>query len=239
MKQKRKKKKRKQNTWIIVVLFIVLIILLAVLWKGISLKKEDKQIKEETIQKTVEFPYRLDNGKLEIRSLFQSTIANPDCNEKMGEDIASIEVKNESGKFLASADITIILDDNTMLQFEIEDIPENGTVWAFEKSNTPIPGKPICKAVECESTYEDKIPTMEDQLSIEVEETAVTIRNLTDGELMNLNASFHCLFDEGVYYGGNVYTYPIDIIQAGESIRLEVSECYLGEAQVVRIAQNN
>ena len=239
MRRKRKTKKRKKYTGLIIAFVIILITLLAaIIWKMVSLEKEEKQI-EETIQPTIEFPYSVDDGKLEIISLFQSNISNPDCNEEMGEDIASIEVKNQSGQFLASATITVILDDDTKLRFEISDIPADGIVWAFEAGNAEIPGQPICKMVECETAYEDTTPVMEDQLSIEAEETTVTICNLTDMELANLTASFHCLFDEGVYYGGSVYTYPIDKIQAGESISLEVSECYLGKAQAVRVIQNN
>ena len=236
-KKKVKKKNQKKNRWIIVGLIIVLLALLVVLWNVINAKKANKQEKNEVVKETVELPYSLDDGKLEVISLFQSTIANPDCNEEDGENIASIEVKNQSGQFLTSANITIKLEDNTELNFRIIDVPADGTVWAFEVNNTEIPEQPVCESVKCEAVYEEENPVMTDQVSVEAEGTTVMISNLTDKDLTNLDVSFHCLFDEGVYYGGTVYTYPIDTIYAGESISMDVSECYLGKAEAVRIIQ--
>lgn len=198
---------------------------------------ETSPTKEKTRQGLI-LPYELDDGRLMIRSVFPSTIANPDCNEEDGEDIASIEVVNQSGEFLVSADITVILDDDSAWNFRLTDIPAGTSVWAFETGNAEIAEDTICKSVECETEYETDMPVMEEVLAVEADGTMVTIQNLTGETLTGLKAGFHCLFDEDLYYGGCTYTYPIDTIPAGESISLEVEECYLGMAQAVRITQD-
>lgn len=236
MSQKRKDKRRARFIRGMIALIVILLILLIVFMrcrKTTGVQKENGQEKEV---ETIELPYKTDDGKLEILSLFQASIANPDCNDELGENIASIEVKNESGQFLSSAHITIMLEDDVELQFEITDVPAGGTIWAFDVSNKEISEQPICKMVECNAEYEETASMMEEELSIEADGTSVIIRNLTDQNLTNIDVGFHCLFDEDVYYGGKVYTYPIDEIQAGASVSLEVTECYLGKAQVVRVS---
>ena len=184
----------------------------------------------------LELPYELDGGKLVLKAIFQSTIANPDCNDKEGENIASVEILNQSGEFLSSADITVILEDGTELNFRIMDIPAGTAVWAFETGNAEITQNPACQSINCKAEYEAVTPIME-LLNTEENGTSVTFQNLTDNNLTDLNASFHCLFEENVYYGGITCQYPIEEIPAGESITLEIEECYLGSAQAVRVEQ--
>lgn len=200
---------------------------------------EQTENAEEEKQTELELPYEFDEGRLVLNSIFQSSISNPDCGDEDGENIASIEVINQSGKYLASADITVTLADETVLKFNITDIPEGKTVLAFETGNTELPDDFICSSVVCEAQYEEEIPMMSEAVSIEAEGTTVTIQNLTGEPLDGLEASFHCLFDEDMYYGGTTYTYPIDTIQGGGSISLEIYECYLGTAEAVRIIQKN
>ena len=239
MNQKKKRKKKTKYIIIIAVLVVILIIQMLVLWKDVSWKKEKQEQEKETAEEILEFPYSLDDGKLEITSLFQSSIDNPDCENATGENIASIEVKNQSGKFLVSANITVILSDDTELQFELVDIPAESSVWAFETSNIEITEQPKCKTIECEAVYEESNPMMTEELSIEADGTTVNISNLTDTNLTNINVSFHCLFDEDVYFGGKTYIYPIDVLSVGETVSLEVEECYLGQADAVRVTGIN
>lgn len=240
--------RKKQNYWISVV-FLVALILMMTGCRTVQDEEKDTSDAEidalETLQiettteEKIELPYELDDGRLIINSIFESTIANPDCNDEDGENIASIEVVNQSGEFLAFADITVKLGDDSALIFRVTDIPAGATVWAFETGNTEIDEDTICKSAECTAEYEAGIPIMDEQLAVEADGTTVIIRNLTDETLNGLEADFHCLFDQDLYYGGKTYTYPIDMIPAGESISLEVDECYLGAAQVVRITQEN
>lgn len=221
-------------------IWTALVMVMAVTVTACSNKTESdetsKKVSEEE-QAGIELPYELDDGRMVLNSIFQSSISNPDCNDENGENTASIEVINQSGQFLASADVEVTLEGGTTLNFKIEDIPAGGTVWAFEIDNIGIDENYVCKSVSCAAEYEDDMPVMAESISFEAEGTTVTIQNLTDGQLSGLEAGFHCLFDEGVYYGGQTYTYPIDTIPAGESISLEVPECYLGTAEAVRVTQ--
>ncbi len=222
--------------------FILGVLLMAVMLTVTACGKDSSEkgssIGDES-QSDIEFPYSLEDEKLVIDSLFQSSIANPDCNDEIGEDIASIEVINQSDQFLASAQITVVLKDSTKLQFEIEDVPAGGKVWAFETSNVEISAQTVCEKIECSASYEDNMPVMADDISVDASGTDVRISNLTGNEITELEIGFHCLFDEDVYYGGKTYTYPIETLSAGESISLNVEECYLGTAEVVRITQNH
>lgn len=97
----------------------------------------------------------MEDGKLQITTLFQSSVPNPDCDFKEGIDIASIELLNQSGQYLKSADITLTMEDGTELRFEVLDIPDGDKVWAFDINNTSIASDGRCINVQYKAVFED------------------------------------------------------------------------------------
>ncbi|MDO4312469.1 MAG: hypothetical protein Q4C52_05240 [Eubacteriales bacterium] len=200
---------------------------------------EEKQEAEDMSEdKGFDFPYDLEDGKLEVNSLFQFTGTNPDYGDEEGEDIASLEVINKSDQHLASAEIKVSLGAGTELTFEITDVPAGQSVMVFEKNNTSYDTSDKCIAVEDTAEFEETTALMEDKLIVDVQETTVTLTNTTGEDLINLLLHCHCLVDD-TYFGGLVYSYPIEMIPAGQSVTVQADECYMGTASVVRVSQDN
>lgn len=250
----RRRRERDRNRKIVILLAVILVIVLIivgaiVLLTGKSPGNAEKQEaagletsdengeEEQEEQRGLQFPYELEDGKLVVDSLFQSSIANPDYNNELGENIASIELVNNSDQFLAHAQITMMLEDGTQLKFEVEDLPSGMSVLAFETDNMEIPMQPICESVVSETEYEEDTPLLADKVTIESNGTAVTVYNITNASLTDISVRFHCLFDENVYYGGKTYEYSIAEMPPGGNLGLEVTECYLGTAEAVRVTQ--
>lgn len=227
----------KKYLWYLLTLLIVLMMLTGC---GKNETQTEKEIiSEEQQEQSLSFPYELENGKLVINSLFQSSIMNPDCRDEMGEDVATLELENGSGEFLESAEIVVTLTDGEELEFEISCIPDGEKVWVFEKSNKSIAKDAKCELIICKGNFANASLMMEDKVSVVEDGTMVTLNNLTEETLSNLTIDFHCLFDGEVYYGGRIYTYPVERIEPGSSISFDVEECYLGEAKAVRITGND
>lgn len=186
----------------------------------------------------LQFPYQLEDGKLEVTSLFQFTGFNPDCNGEEGEDIASLSFTNTSEEYLTSAAFTAVLADGTQFHFEATDVPAGASVLAFATDNAAYDAATVCESITCDAVFEDTAPLMEEAISISVEETTVTLTNLTGENLTNLVIHCHTLFD-GDYFGGLTYSYPVELVEAGSSVTLQAEDCYLGEAAVVQITQGN
>lgn len=196
---------------------------------GSEAEAEIKQVK-------LEFPYELEDGKILVNSLFQSDIENPDAGNAEGEDIASLELINQSDQFLSSAEITVTLTDGTEIPFSVTNIPAGKKVWVYATDNTRIEMNVECEKIECHSEYEDLAPMMEDLVSVAVEDTVVTIMNNSSNSLTDLKVGCHCVLDE-TYFGGLTYNYPVDEIAPGEIVTIEADDCYLGSAEVVCIKQ--
>lgn len=193
-----------------------------------------------TVSHGVGLPYALDGGNLMALSLFPSSVSNPDCGEEPGEDLASLEVQNTSGRYLTRAEIELRLQSGETLRFVIEDLPAGKTVWAFDTANTPLAADAVCQAITCTADYAAEPPLAPDVLEITAEGTLVTLRNLTEEDLPGAEISFRCLFDEALslYYGGRTWMYASGPIPAGGSVTLDVYECYLGTAEAVRVSLN-
>ena len=214
------------------------VLVLALVMTGCGAPEQQGSASSEqpgSVQETaVSFPYLLEDGKLEISSLFQYSGMNPDCGDEMGENIASIAVTNQSDQHLTRAEFTVTRSDGEVLSFLAEDVPAGQTVWAFDRNNAACELEDTYEAIDCQASFEPDSPLLTDRLTVAVEETAVTLTNISGEALNDLTVHCHCLFD-GVYFGGKTYAYPADSIPAGGSADIQAEDCYLGEAAVVRI----
>lgn len=218
---------------------LALLVLALVIWKLTDRSGEEDPLPPEatpTAAAGLSLPYSLEDGRLEISSVFQYTGDNPDCGDEAGEDVAALVVTNRSDRHLTSARLTAELADGTRLSFWISDVPAGQTVRVFESDNGRYDTANPCVAVTCDAQFEDGSPVPADRLSVSVEETEVTLTNISGEPLGELTLYCHCLLN-GAYFGGGTYSYAVEPIPAGGSVTIAAEECYLGEAAVVRVTQ--
>lgn len=187
-------------------------------------------------EQVVQFPYELEDGKLQILSLFQSSVSNPDSDGSYVEDLAALEITNCSSMHLKTATIEVTMNAGETLTFVLEEIPADKTVWVFEANNKCYDTKQKCVEIKCTATFTEKTVLLEEQLHIKAEETLVMVTNVSNGILENLELEFHCLFED-VYYGGKTYKYHLNTLKVEEAASIDVWECYLGVAEIVNIEQ--
>lgn len=244
-KTKRRRKKSRVPISLWIALFVSIVILIGVIAaiihkKGIE-KNETKEAEEKIEDEEevgINFPYELEDGKIEIDSLFQFSGNNPDCGDEEGENIAALSVINKSEQHLASAEIKANLADGTVLTFEITDVPAGKNIMVFEKNNTCYEISNKCLAIDGTAKFEETTALMEDKLAADVQETTITLTNISGEDLNNLLLHCHCLVDD-TYFGGLIYSYPIETIPAGQSVTVQADECYMGTASIVRVSQGN
>ena len=80
--------------------------------------EEETEPSEET-DTGLEFPYLLDDDKIQIDSLFQYSGINMDAQNEECEDVASLQLKNNSDQYLEKAEISVELTDGTAFSFEV------------------------------------------------------------------------------------------------------------------------
>ncbi len=215
---------RKKRRCLIAIVVVIIVALTALLWR----LSADERV--------VTFPYFVEGDKIEITTLFQYSGPNPDCGEEMGEDIASLSVTNRSGKHVTQETLTLKLATGEKLVFEIQDLPANETAWVFASDNASCTQDAEVTSLRSTARMVSEDQLMSDKIAVHVEETAVTLTNLTAEDLPGLTVYCHTRFDDA-FFGGSVYSYPVDNLPAGESVTIQAEDCYLGEAVVVRIAQ--
>lgn len=187
----------------------------------------------------LEFPYALPGTSMMIESLSQASVPNPDADGSLIDDIACIEVQNNGETYISNVEFTLKMMNDTEFNFKITDLPAGSLVQAFDVNNTVYDGKLGCDDVTAENLTEaDENQLMENEIQVQVDETIVTLTNITNDTLENLSVVCHCDLGDS-YFGGCSYTYPVDSISAGGSVEIDASDCYLGQASVVRIYRNN
>lgn len=219
-------------------LFAVLIMLLTGCAKNTSQTEESmmkpillKETEEETEEESspeCEFPYLLEDGALEVHSVFPYSGPNPDCQWMEAEDIGSIELVNQSGKYLNEAKLTLMLADGEALSFTVQDIRPGQSVWAFEQENKTYPQKAVCSAISCEAEFTDEAGWDTDKITAEGKGMVLTLTNHTDSELQDVQVRCHILMT-GICFGGTAYGYPAGNIAAGASTKIMADDCIIGD----------
>ena len=236
----RKSKKALSKIWIISVV-VAAILIAAIAIAAAYIRKMEKSGSEKPdsareMGERITFPYELADGKLKAASLFQYSGLNPDCNNEEGEDIAALEIVNQSDEFCESAEIQVVMQDGTELSFKAENIPAGKKIWVFESNNQSIGQNDACKEIQDTSEF-GEASFVKDQVTASVEDTTITIENLTGEEITDLTVRCHCLFED-TYFGGVTYSYPTGRIPAGGQVTVDAADCYMGSAEVVWISKN-
>lgn len=182
----------------------------------------------------VSFPYTLEDDGLELTSLFQYTGMNPDCGWAEGTDVGAVILKNETGRYLETLNLTVIMADGTALSFTVSDIPHGKTVQVFERENTSCGDTAEVAEVHCETTYRDGNGLVPDKVKAAAEGMNVTLTNVSGETLTGLAVRCHNILD-GVYFGGTSYTYPVAEIAADGSAAIAAVDCVLGDVGIARV----
>lgn len=185
-------------------------------------------------EKSIAFPYELDDGKLIIDTLFQYSGLNPDCSDEEDENIGAIQLINDSEQYVESSEIMVLLGDGTMLDFIVEDIPSGSTVMAFDVNNTAFEEQQEVLEISADVSYAEGNVLYEDKMTVSVEENGIYLSNQSENSIQNITVRYHCDMDE-VYFGGKSYKKQVNLLGVGESTMLSAEECYFGKATVVRI----
>lgn len=242
MDKKRRKKKKRGFAWLLGVLVVLILILLLVIGL-IVYKKSDKRGENDNINidqtekqdEELVFPYRLDDGKLEVESVFRYSGINPDCEDEEGEDIGAVQIKNCSEEYLESAEFAITTRDGTKLIFTITDLPAGSIVMAFEVENKEFSAGQTVEKIEANTSYSSDASMHKETVEIFGDDSEIGLKNVSAETIQNMTLTYRCILD-GVYFGGKSYQKNVEALGAGESITLDASECYLGEASVIKIS---
>lgn len=248
------RRRRERNRKILILLAVILVIVLIavgviVLLTGKSSDGTKEQgavgseasaenAEEEKKQRGLQFPYELEDG-LEINSLLSSDLMNPDGDNELVEQLASLEVTNTSEQYLNSAQINVTLTDGTEYLFRVKDLPAGGKTIAFSPENATYDDGTPCEAITAETEFADGDQLMTESVSVSADGTTVLLTNLTQEELGPMTVICHDSLDKTECFGGSSYAYQTEAIPAGGSATVEAVDCILGQPTVVRITPEN
>ena len=247
--------RKQRKLWIVLILAIVVILGVVIAVNQSSSKQESSTEKseeneeaskvteaaedaaEEDTEETDEglaFPYLLEEEQIQVDSLFQYSGINPDAENAECEDVAAIQMKNNSEQYLESAEVSVELSDGTAYSFVVQDIPAGKSVIVFESGNTSYDGKTGVAFIEAKTVYSSEAGVKEDEVKVTSDDNGVQISNISGDAIGTMKVKYHCVMDD-MYFGGISSETEVDGLAAGESTAVDTSESILGDADVVSI----
>lgn len=185
----------------------------------------------------LDFPVLLEDGKLEIESLFRFDGINPDCSNAEQDDIVTVMIRNVSEIFLTEAEITLEMADGKTVKFAVTNLPAGKTAMVFSADNVSAKEDVGCVDVTCEALWAETVVALPEEVAVSVDGVTVTLENQTKNDIPELILYCHSLLDED-YFGGISYVYKVENLPAGETVTVEAPECIMGLAEVARITIN-
>lgn len=192
------------------------------------------EVTEETAAPGADYPAELEDGRLILESLFQFDGMNPDCNMENGSSIAAVILENASEEFLLEARLELELADGTAVEFFVTNLPAGKKTMAFSVDNTMLDEDAVCVNVSCDAVWGKTAEAMPETVSVSVDGTAITVRNLTDQEIPALTVYCRDPFNES-YFGGKTQEYTINNLSANGTVTVQALESIMGLTEVVRI----
>lgn len=249
-KKKRKKTPKAKKKWLLLLVILaaalVILLVLGLTRQGETARTEisdteelpvsleilqEETAAEEPVTIDSQLPYMLEEGRLEINSIFQYTGLNPDCNWEDGSNTGALVLINRSEEYLETVDIEVAMTDGVLLHFVIEDVPAGKIIWAFDNSNTAFDASSAIADVKTSARFLTEGGLAFEQVTASAQGTEVTLTNNTAEDLMDLQMHCHNILD-GTYFGGASYSYPVEAIAAGKTVTISAEDCFMGEAAV-------
>lgn len=194
----------------------------------------DGIVETDAASAAVAFPLLLEDGKLEVDSVFQFDGINPDCGNQPGNGIASITVKNLSDTHLERAEITLTAENGQLLNFAVTELPAGMEAMAFSLDNASAEADAVYTDLVCEAAFDADASMNADAVTASVDGIHVTLQNNTAAEIAELVV--YCRSTLGdQYFGGITYTYTVNNLPANGTAQLDAEDCILGLAEVVRV----
>ena len=217
---------------VFVIILIILIVIIAKITLDNGTDASSASLNNNIIENQNMFPCEIQKGVV-VESLFQFNGTNPDSGLE-GNNIAGITIINTTEKHIKNAEVTIKIKDNETLRFYLYDLPSNKSIYVFEKDNRSYELTDNILSVKGKVSFDKKEDVLLEKISFDVSETELTISNFSDENIKNLTVHCHCALDD-VYFGGLTYKYPVNELNAGETVQLIAMDCYMGEAAIVRL----
>ena len=197
--------------------------------------QEQAENSQEQEEAYMSFPVDLEEGKLEVESLFQFSGINPDADKQEATDVAAIVLKNVSEEYLKTAKIHIVLDNGTEHDFWIQDLPAGKAVTAFATDNGVLPTDANCQSLDVEVTFADV--QNEAGVEVSVDGMTITLENVSGEDLYGIDVYYRDIFNDK-YFGGITYKNTIEKMVAGECVMFTAADTTLGIIEVIHIATN-
>lgn len=233
MIMRKKKDKRKKQIFILILIAVIAVFAAAVIYNRYLQNKTEGG---EAADSGIDFPYTSEDGNLQIMSLIQFTGPNVDAENADGEDIAGLQIRNISDRYLDEAEIKVRIDDETEYSFLVQDLPAGSETVAFELAGQSYNGQAVCREIECTAQMTDT-SIREDAVQITTDGSKLTITNIAEQQIDNAVVIYRCTTGDS-YIGGISYEIPVSGLAAGENLEYEDSECLLGTPEVVGVEIN-
>lgn len=190
-------------------------------------------LRDQYFQKQISFPYVAEERDIQVMSLIQFDGPNIDEDGYMGENIAGLQVKNISDKYISEADIELVMENGASYHFMIQDLPNEAVTTALEKSSRTYDKREICTDIKTSVKTED-ISMREDAVDIQTDGTEIIVANISQNPTGDMTVIYRYLAGDS-YIGGRSYKITVPPLEPGESYKYEDTTGVMGLPYVVGV----
>ena len=157
-----------------------------------------------------------------------------DGRDELVENVAAIQVTNNSEEFLDLATLVYDLDGQTAT-FVATGIPSGKTAWVMEKSRMKAKNDSSFTYKGSTTAFKSGVVSTTDQISVTVDGNNMVVTNNSDKAMETIVVYYKVLHEDGNYLGGITYVTDFQNVKAGASAQSMAGHYKEGKTEIVRI----
>lgn len=157
-----------------------------------------------------------------------------DGRDELVENVAAIQVTNNSVRYLELATLLYEIDGQTAT-FVATGIPPGRTAWVMEKSRMTVTGEVDFNYQGSTTSFRDDVTATSETIQITSDGNMLTAVNNSGKTLENIVVYYKALHVDGNYLGGITYVVDFGEVKTGESSETLAGHYKEGRAEIVRI----
>lgn len=161
--------------------------------------------------------YNIPDGELQIQRVKGYTgIYIEDGSDKEVENVAAIQVKNNSEKTIEFAQVQLYNGDKKLI-FDVTTLPANSSAVVMDINQATLNEKESITYGGTSITYMDKLQKSSDIKYTKVDNNGIKVTNKSKKEIPCIRIFYKFKSPDGYYVGGITYTAKVEDLKSGES----------------------
>lgn len=198
-----------------------------------------QESKQDSEKPAISVPGEIEDTGLYIEKLdgYSGIYVEDGSNDKVS-NVATVLIKNNTGKIIQYAQLVFDLGDGKEAVFSFSNLPKGEKVMAFEQNRLQYDSGDDYVLKDKTVAYMEEMSLMEQEIGLVTkDDNSITITNLTEKDINTLRVFYKYKHEDGTYVGGITFTAKVENLKAGDAMTIYPTHFDHAGSEIMMVGQ--